>query len=67
MSQGLFKPTIGAGAIRDPQDNSQDGMIVGQKRYSKFGGLTSGNIRGLHENEMTVKTPESTQHKVPVT
>jgi len=62
----LFMPADGL-SIRDPLTNERrKGNIMNPRRYSEFGGFSSGSVRGLGESSATVMPPESTQRKFPV-
>jgi hypothetical protein len=62
----LFMPADGL-AIRDPlTDERAHGNIMNPRRYSQFGGLSSGNARGFFESTATVKHPGQTERAVPV-
>lgn len=63
----LFMPGDGL-QIRDPLTNDKrHGNIMNTPRYMEIGGMTSANKRGLEASSgMNVKTPESTQRRVPV-
>jgi hypothetical protein len=53
--------------IRDPLTNElREGNIMNPRRYMEIGGLTSGDKRGFEQSTMDVKSPESTQRRVPV-
>lgn len=61
----LFDPSSSL-KIRDPQDNGNTAdKIRNPPRYMQFGGLKSGNSRGMMTNDMRVKTPGNTQSNVP--
>ncbi len=63
----LFMPADSL-QIRDPLTNEKrHGNIMNPPRYMEIGGMTSANKRGLEASSgMDVKTPESTQRRVPV-
>jgi hypothetical protein len=63
----LFMPADSL-QIRDPLTNDKrHGNIMNPPRYMEIGGMTSANKRGLEASSgMDVKTPESTQRRVPV-
>lgn len=62
----MFMPADGL-SIRDPLTNANEkGNIMNPRRYSEFGGLSSGGARGFHPSTATVRSPESTQRRVPV-
>ena len=52
---------------RDPLSNElRNGNIMNPRRYAEIGGLHGPNVRGFEASTMDVKTPESTQRRVPV-
>lgn len=63
----LFMPADSL-QIRDPLTNDKrHGNIMNPPRYMEIGGMTSANKRGLEASSgMDVKSPESTQRRVPV-
>ena len=63
----LFMPADNL-QIRDPLTNDlKHGNIMNPRRYMEIGGLTSAGKRGMEAStSMNVKTPESTQRRVPV-
>jgi hypothetical protein len=62
----MFMPADGL-SIRDPMTNERaKGNIMNPRRYSEFGGLSSGSARGFYESTATVKHPGSTERAVPV-
>lgn len=62
----LFMPADSL-QIRDPVTNElKNGNIMNPRRYMEIGGMTSGSIRGFEASTMDVKSPESTQRRVPV-
>lgn len=63
----LFMPADSL-EIRDPLTNDKrHGNIANPPRYMQIGGLTSASARGLQASDgMDVRTPESTQRRVPV-
>lgn len=63
----LFMPADSL-QIRDPLTNEKrHGNIMNPPRYMEIGGMTSANKRGLEASSgMEVKSPESTQRRVPV-
>lgn len=63
----LFMPADSL-QIRDPLTNEKrHGNIMNPPRYMEIGGMTSANKRGLEASSgMDVRTPESTQRRVPV-
>ncbi len=63
----LFMPSDSL-QIRDPLTNEKrHGNIMNPPRYMEIGGMKSAGIRGLEASSgMDVKTPESTQRRVPV-
>ena len=61
----LFMPADGL-SIRDPLSNERrKGNIMNPRRYAEFGGLSSGNARGLSQADMTVSPPGQTERKFP--
>ncbi len=61
----LFMPADGL-SIRDPLSNElRKGNIMNPRRYAEFGGLSSGNARGLFQSDMTVKPPGQTERGYP--
>jgi hypothetical protein len=64
----LFMPADSL-QIRDPLTNEKrHGNIMNPPRYMEIGGMTSANKRGLEASgsHMDMKSPESTQRRVPV-
>ena len=54
-------------SIRDPPPNERaKGNIMNPRRYAEFGGLASGQARGMFPSTATVKFPGSTERAVPV-
>jgi hypothetical protein len=54
-------------SIRDPLTNERrKGNIMNPRRYSEFGGFSSGGVRGVSNSDATVMPPESTQRAFPV-
>lgn len=52
---------------RDPLSNDKrHGNIMNPPRYAEVGGLTGGSVRGFEGSTAEIKTPESTQRRVPV-
>lgn len=62
----LFRPADGI-SIRDPLSNEREkGNIMNPRRFAEFGGLHSGSARGVSDTTAIIRTPESTQRRVPV-
>ena len=64
--RNLFMPSDSL-QVRDPLTNDRrNGNIMNPRRYMEIGGLTSANKRGFEASDsMNVKSPESTQRRVP--
>jgi hypothetical protein len=62
----LFMPADSL-EIRDPTSNDQKhGNVANPPRYMQIGGISSASARGFEASGMDVRTPESTQRRVPV-
>jgi hypothetical protein len=64
--RNLFMPSDSL-QVRDPLTNElRHGNIMNPRRYMEIGGLHSAERRGFESAEsMNVKSPESTQRRVP--
>jgi hypothetical protein len=61
----LFKPNESL-SVPDLQSNVKDrGMFVVPPTYAELGGLKNADAVGIFRNNAVIKTPESTQSKVP--
>ena len=61
----LFRPNESL-SVPDLQNNTKDrGMFVVPPTYAELGGLTSADSVGIFKNAAVIKSPESTQSKVP--
>jgi hypothetical protein len=61
----MFRPDDGLD-VRNPTSNEKEnGSIVNPPRFAEFGGLSSGNARGINKNNKTIQLPGSTIRREP--